>query len=135
LNRQGKSPLSTIPFWKRINRLRESKRKSSSGALLVDGKVVDSSEEKANVFADSLEKKFSNDENSHFKEGKKIEIEEFLMKENFESLYSTSQKRVMEFSMEELTRAIKEMNSKTSTDPFGLQALQLPNERKAVRNI
>jgi hypothetical protein len=120
LNRQGKSPLSTIPFWKRINRLRESKRKNSSGALLVDGKVVDSSEEKANVFADSLEKKFSNDENSHFKEGKKIEIEEFLMKENFESLYSTSQKRVMEFSMEELTRAIKEMNSKTSTDPFGM---------------
>jgi hypothetical protein len=26
LDRQSNSPLSTIPFWKRINRLRESKR-------------------------------------------------------------------------------------------------------------
>jgi len=71
LIRQGKSPLSTIPFWKRINRLRESKRRNSSGALLVDGKLVETSEKKANVFADSLEKKFSNDENPQFKEGKK----------------------------------------------------------------
>jgi hypothetical protein len=120
LNRQGKSPLSTIPFWKRINRLRESKRASKAGALLVNGKVIDSSKEKANVFADNLEKKFSHDENSHFKEEKKLEIEQFLTKENFESLYSASQKRVVEFSMEEISRAIKEMNSKTSTDPFGM---------------
>jgi hypothetical protein len=120
LNRQGKSPLSTIPFWKRINRLRESKRASKAGALLVNGKVIDSSKEKANVFADNLEKKFRHDENSHFKEEKKLEIEQFLTKENFESLYSASQKRVVEFSMEEISRAIKEMNSKTSTDPFGM---------------
>ena len=112
--------MSTIPFWKRINRLRDSKRKNKSGALLVDGKVVESSKDRANVFPDSLEKKFQNEKNFHFKEEKKIEIEEFLSQENFKSLFTVAQKRVVEFSMEELVRAIKEMNSKTSTDPFGM---------------
>ena len=88
--------------------------------MLVDGKLVESSKEKANVFADNLEKKFRHEENEHFKEDKKVEIENFLGKENFEKLFSPSQKRVVEFSMEELSRAIIEMNAKTSTDPFGM---------------
>jgi hypothetical protein len=32
LAKQGKSPLSSIPFWKRINRLRESKKKREAPA-------------------------------------------------------------------------------------------------------
>jgi hypothetical protein len=78
LNRQGKSPLSTIPFWKRINRLRESKRASKAGALRVDGKLIESSKEKANVFADNLEKKFRHEENEHFKDTKKLKLRIFL---------------------------------------------------------
>ena len=34
LEQQGPSPLSSIPFWKRINRLRESKRKRKIETLM-----------------------------------------------------------------------------------------------------
>ena len=57
---------------------------------------------------------------STLKRIKKIEIEKFLAKDIFDfHLLSPSQKRVVAFSMEELSRAIKQNEcEKGPTDPF-----------------
>ena len=49
LARQGYSPLSAIPFWKRINRLRERKRRKQVGNLVVDGIEIVSGKDKADI--------------------------------------------------------------------------------------
>jgi len=119
IKRQGKSPLSSIPFWKRINRLREAKRRAKKSSLTVDGKIISDSKEQANIFAVNLEKKFSHEDNRHFCENNKNKVEEFLRNE-FETHFTHSQKTVKEFTMDELVKSINIMNSKTSIDPYGL---------------
>jgi hypothetical protein len=55
LARRGNSPVSTIPFWKRINRLREGKKRKQVGNLVVDGIEIVLGKDKADIFAKSLE--------------------------------------------------------------------------------
>jgi hypothetical protein len=119
LKKQGPHPLSSVPFWKRINRLREAKRAKRIATILVDGKEYKESMEKATLFADSLEKKFKLDANPLFNDEKKRQIDDFL-KNKFEDKFENHQKIVKEFTMIELINSIKNMNSKTSLDPFGL---------------
>jgi hypothetical protein len=119
LARQGKSPLSSIPFWKRINRLRESKRKARRSALIIDGQHVHESKDQANLFAQNLEKKFSDERNEYFDERNKKKVEDF-MTNDFNDHFSVAQKVTKEFTMQELTESIKIMNAKTSLDPYGL---------------
>jgi hypothetical protein len=119
IKRQGKSPLSSIPFWRRINRLRESKRKRGRSSLLIDGQHIQGSKEQADIFANNLEKKFSDENSEHFDGQNKAKVEGF-MENDFNSHFSVGQKIVKEFTMQELTSALKIMNAKTSMDPYGL---------------
>jgi hypothetical protein len=115
LKKQGPHPLPSVPFWKRINRLREAKRAKRIATVLVDNECM----EKATLFADSLEKKFKLYANPLFNDEKKRQIDEFL-KNILEDKFENHQQIVKEFTMIELINSIKNMNSKTSLDPFGL---------------
>ena len=62
----GPSPLSTKPFWRRINRIRNKKRPSAIPDIHLDCKILETDEEKANAFADRLENIFSNENKPNF---------------------------------------------------------------------
>ena len=54
----GPRPLSSVPFWKRINRLRKNSKNKNVGTLEVNGTKLTSDADKANAMADKLEQTF-----------------------------------------------------------------------------
>ena len=120
LKRQGPHPLSSIPFWKRINRLRENKRQKNMGNFIEIGQMITESEGKANMFAKDLEKKFKSENNPNFNQEHKSNVEDFIRNGGIETNFTPTQKTVPEFTLGELNTALKEMNSKTSIDPLGM---------------
>ena len=119
LRRQGKIPMSSAPFWKRINRLRENKRRKSINSMYINNLNVTDKKTIADAFADNLETKFRSDDNERYHNEHKVNIENYL-ENNFESSYTQAQKSVPEFTMKELETALKGMNTKRSLDPLGL---------------
>ena len=91
MEQQGKNPLSSAPFWKRINRLRESKRRKAIGSLNHNGLTVTDDKEKSEIFADSLEKKLSRDEKGSYNKIQKENVEKFLSSQNFLDSYSRAE--------------------------------------------
>ena len=65
----GKNILSAAPFWKRISRLKNNQVSGRISSLIVNGIEFTTDQEKFNIFADKLEKKFSNEENQNFNQG------------------------------------------------------------------
>jgi hypothetical protein len=88
--------------------------------LIINDEKFTKNEDKANIFASNLENKFKTDMNDKFSTSNKKKVEDFFQERDFESRFTASQKLVNHFSMQELLKALKEMNSKTSLDPYGL---------------
>ena len=116
---QGPHPLSTIPFWRRINRLRSNKRKTRVESLIINNVKYETPAEIANLFAENLKEKFSHEENARYDKTWKEEVENFFRSGTCESAFGRGEKLVKEFTIFDLERAIKNMNNKTSTDPIG----------------
>ena len=135
LDTQGKSPLSSVPFWRRINRLRACKRNRGIAELKVNDIKISESKAKADVFAESLSKKFSLEENVNFNDVLKKEIDEKFSDTNFKNLTATMNKKYRDFSYDELTGAIKSMNSKTSLDGLGISNKMLKVLGPKAKNI
>jgi hypothetical protein len=120
LERQGPNPLSSVPFWKRINRLRASKRTKNVNFIRVNDELTNDGKIVANAFGDELEKKFSLDENHNYDNETKENIKKFFDENTIENSFSRHQKVSSEFSAQELANAIENMNAKTSLDPMGI---------------
>ena len=131
LDRQGRNPLSTIPFWRRINRLRQNKRSSNVASLKMGEITILSDAEKANLFANRLENTFKNTGDPAFDNHLKNKISEYIKCKKIDSKYTQEEKIAPEISMNELIRAQKNLNNKTSRDPGGLSNKML----KAASNI
>ena len=59
----GLYPLTTKPIWRRINRVRNGKRKSEIPTLVKDGVKYDNDQKKADIFAERMKSVF-NEEHS-----------------------------------------------------------------------
>jgi hypothetical protein len=116
IKKMGPHPLSTIPFWRRINRLHSQPQQKNVADLNVEGVTITTNEGKAKVLADRLENIFTNDENDKFSKDKFDEVENKLANEGVDSFYAQTERQTKPFSMEEMSRAIKKLNRKTSTD-------------------
>ena len=114
LKRQGKSPLSSAPFWKRINRLRANKRRNVIRSLSVNGTSISDPEELANIFANDLEAKFRTDDNPRYDEIHKGIIENCISSQAFDNSFSRADKIVPLFTLNELNKSLHTMNQKTS---------------------
>ena len=124
LERQGPNPLSSVPFWRRINRLRSNKRRMGIAELVIDGKRVTDPVQKANAFAENLAEKFSMEENNNFNKELRKNVDDLIASNQFRA---NNNQRVKEFSYDELTGAIKSMNNKTSLDGLGISNKMLKN--------
>jgi hypothetical protein len=114
--RMGPHPLSTIPFWRRINRLRNKNQQQNVSTLIVEGLEIKTNESKAKVLADRLEEVFSDDKNPKFKESHYNEINKKINEEKVDSFYTNEEKAPKPFTFNELAKGMENLNRKTSTD-------------------
>lgn len=57
----GKNPISTVPFWKKINLVRNGRSSNKIGNLVVNGQIINDDNVKLNLFVDKLTKTFNHD--------------------------------------------------------------------------
>jgi hypothetical protein len=112
--KMGKNPTSTIPFWKKIGRMRNKKRSSAITKLIYNGREATSSEEKANVFAEKLIEVFSESTTNSFNNDHKNRILYELAQEKARKESKALEFR--KFTLTELEVEIKRLNNKTSHD-------------------
>jgi exonuclease III len=125
LNSLGPNPLSSTPFWKKINSMRGKKAQTNIGTIIIDGVNLNTDKEKADAFAKRLESIFQDDNLDQFDKVKKIEIDTFFADGKFELSYTD--KSVKQITLNELIKCIKEANSKTSSDVDGISNRMLKN--------
>ena len=118
LEKLGPHILSTIPFWRRINRFRCKKVSKTIGTLLFEGRQINTDEEKETVFGDKLYNTFSEDTNPRFNEQRRSMINEYFENNTIEREYNDKQTKL--FTKRDLKRAIARINSKTSVDVFDI---------------
>jgi hypothetical protein len=110
------APISSKPFWNRINQFREPKNRNLP-ALVYDGGVATSDSGKVSVFANHLYKVFNAEKNPSFSQQNKTRVENELNK--FLAIDTAIINRP-QFTLEELKGAIKETNNKRTSDAHGL---------------
>ena len=139
----GKNPVSTRPFWQKINKIRnknQNKKSEKIPSLNFNNTIYTTNDEKANIFGSILEQTFkdSNDEkfNKEFEQMIKQKVDEFKMKnKNHVSIFEP-------FSLKELNTEIKKLKKQSAvggdkihnlyiinaSDSFTKQILHLVNE-------
>ena len=127
LKRMGPSPLSSVPFWRRLNRLRGNKRSTNIATLEENGIKYTKDSEKAEILADRLEKIFGDDDNNEFDKTHFDSINNSINRGEFSNLYTEREKKIKPLSMQELVKGMKKINSKTSTDQDGISNKILKN--------
>ena len=75
LDKQGKNPLSTKPFWQRINKLKGNKISKSIPTLKKEDILFETDKSKANLFSDILKSTFSDQNDEKFNMEHRINIE------------------------------------------------------------
>jgi hypothetical protein len=133
LNRLGKDKLSTVPFWRRINRFRFKKKSKNIGTILHDKTVIDTDEGKAEAFSSRLFATFNTNENERYDESHKKMVEKFFEENKIEQLYEPSEKSPILFNDKELDCAIKRLNNKTSIDGYGISNKMLGKVSEKMR--
>ncbi len=94
IKKMGPNPLSTTPFWRRINRLRGKKQSANINTLEHNGEKITSDKAKAEIFADRLETVFKDDEDPKFDVNTKNIVDEFINSNKIESHYQASEKTI-----------------------------------------
>ncbi len=76
--KQGFNPISTKPFWQKINSIRGNHSNNNLPVLKKDGKTYESDNDKASLFADILKMTFSDQSNQHYDEIFKQNVEQVI---------------------------------------------------------
>ena len=85
-------PTSSIPFWRRLNRLRNQQRSDNIGKIEKDRFLISNDSEKANSFADRMETVFGEDPNPRYNTEHKEKIVKFIANSELEKFYCSSEK-------------------------------------------
>jgi hypothetical protein len=93
LEKQGKNPINTKPFWQRINKLKGKKISKLIPTLKFDDKQFETDVSKANLFAETLKNTFSDHNDEKFNKEHKIKLDnpvnnhDFCTKKNILIIY------------------------------------------------
>jgi len=112
LNKLEKTPVSTKPFWQRVNQTRKKNNSDSIPTLTKDGVDYKTDEEKANLFAEKLKNTFNESDPLDFDNVFKQKIDEIINDKQYEDKYQN--KETIIITMVELTKAIKKLNNSKS---------------------
>ena len=125
LERLGPRPLSTIPMWRKITRLKNQRRGGEMPTLIKDENEYTTNEEKAKLFEEKMIKVFNEANENSFDKDLKEKIDRRVESKDYEKEYTN--KDVKFVTMGELEKQIRKMNNKTSIDEFGLSNMILKN--------
>ena len=109
----GKSPISSIPFLRRIGRMRNKNKTQEIPDLQHENIVAKTDEEKATMFGKRLKQIYTNDQEINNEQDSR-QIKNIT--EAIENLKTQSTKDFKKFSINELKEEIKKLNQKTSID-------------------
>jgi len=94
--------------------MRGKHKKKNIGTIIVNGIKLTTDKEKADAFAQKLEKTFKDDDFNNFDQATKIEINKFFDDNVLETMFTN--KSAPPITTSELLKCIKNSNSKTSLD-------------------
>ena len=86
----------------------------------MNGEKIEEASQKAEVFAQNLEKKFSNENSPNFDSNHHHTVESIIKTRLLERDFNNKQKEATPFTIGELNKALMQSNSKTSLDPVGV---------------
>ena len=114
VEKQGANPMSTKPWWKRINRFRK-KRNNGIPTLVVNNKELKTDIEKANRFGEKLFKTFNEDpEDIHlFNNSHKTKIDSYI---NSSEFIKNCPNNFTKITVTEIKKAIKSYKNKDTPD-------------------
>lgn len=118
LERLDKPPVSTMPFWKKINQIRKNKSDSFIPVLIKDGIEYNTKEDKAKIFAEKLINTFNEPLSNDFDNEFKTKIGKYIEKKEFEK--ENNSKKIEKFTLKELNKEISKLNNKKTIDSLGL---------------
>ncbi len=112
IQKLGKYPPSTKPFWNRINNIRGKKGSSTMQTLILNDTKYETDEQKANLFLKNLKETFSANIDSNFDSDYKIKVEQKIDSVDF-SKHQFHKKDL--FDQKELNFEIKKLNKRSSS--------------------
>ena len=127
------NPVSSKPFWQRINKLRCSKSSNFIPNITFENTTYSSNEEKANIFAKRLSKTFSDESSPNFDLNFKNIVDNYIITKEFHNEYLD--KSTVAFNLEELNTVIKNLNNKSSADQVNLSNRLIKNLPFSTRLI
>jgi hypothetical protein len=128
----GKNPPSTKPFWRRINTIKGKHNKSAIPTLKLNNEIYESDEQKASLFASILKQTFSSSNDNKFDEEFKLKVEKTITDHDFSS-HNHYNKDI--FDLKELNLVIKSLNKKSSNGEDKIHNLMIQNTTKEFRII
>jgi hypothetical protein len=117
LERQGKHPASSPPFWKKINY--HKPKQNTSKSLFYNKRLYHSDFEKANLFTEILQATFSEENNEKFDSKFKKSVADTRKNAN----KNANDQVINLISMQDLDEAIKNLNNKSSHGLDGISNL------------
>lgn len=125
LDRLPKNPVSTKPFWQKINKIRKKKDSNIIPTLYKDNVEYKTDSEKAFIFATKLQSTFNESNVNSFDRLAKEKIDDEINNKKFYEKYDD--KNVIPFSLGELKEAVHKLNNKCSTDQFNISNRLIKN--------
>ena len=134
MKKTGPNPLSSVPFWKRINRLRQRKKPNTIGTLERDGVAYTKDEDKAKIFAERLFETFNENSRESFDVNFKEKINSYVNGKKYLQEYTGEAQAVKIFTKKELQTAMMSINNKPSIDHLGISNKILKNVPNATKD-
>ena len=130
----NKSSISSKPFWDKINMFRNGKKSNSTIPTIVDNNIsYKSDSEKANLFGSRLENIFSDANDSRFDNLFKSKVENEVV--NYLSRTNIKFNNQPYITIDDLNKAIKSLNNKSSPGPDSITNKHLKNLSEGFKKI
>lgn len=130
--KQGKNPLSSKPFWKKINKLRGHAKSNTIPTLKKENDKFENDSDKANLFADILKNTFSDHNDDRFDHNFKKKVELEIENHDF-SLHDYSNENC--FTIKDLNETIKKLKNFSAPGQDGIHNMMLKNLSLDFRHI
>ena len=133
LKKMGPSPISSKPFWQRINSIRTKKTHNKTPKIKINNEIINDKKIIANVFQEKLFKIFNHnveDELTYNINHKNL-IDNFVEQKEYLN-NECSSKFIPKIMLKDLIYAIKKTNNKTSMDSFGISNLIIKKLPKSI---
>lgn len=131
----GKNPVTTVPFWNRINLVRNGRKSNGIGHLSVNGVTITDDKTKVELFSDKLSKTFNHDPNDSFKfnDAHKAKVENNIL--NYLKDQNSANEPVLNGFLTVNNRTKVNFKNNDMLVIYNLKLIHLGEVKKAVKSI